>query len=278
VTAQQASALGVLQVSNEDRVVAFVEKPHDGAVLQEFALEHPAGHDAVSQEPLTHLASMGVYVFRPRVLRDILSSSDEEDFGRGVIPSAISRYKVVAFRFPGYWEDIGTISSFYRANLELTDHVPRFNLFDPNWPIYTRARFLPPAKLNAARVKSALIAEGCVVESSEIERSIVGLRSVIGSGCVIRDSILMGNDYYQVPAFGADDEQDAVGRANLYIGPGCHIEGAIIDKNCQINESVDIWGRPGSGINIDAQEYYVRDGIVVVPRAAVVPSGTKIVV
>ena len=278
VTAAQATSFGVLKTSPEGRVVAFAEKPREEAVLRDLALADPVGEDPVSGEPLGHLASLGIYVFRPSLLRDLLAASDEEDFGREVIPGAISRHKVVAFPFRGYWEDIGTISSFYRANLGLTDPAPRFDLFDPDWPIYTRARYLPPARVNGSTVRSSLVAEGSIVEASEIEGSIVGVRSVIRRDCVIRDSILMGNDNYRASAVPQAGRAGPSIPDELGVRASCRIEGAIIDKNCRVGESVLIRGRPGSGVNADEDAYHVRDGIVIVPRSQVLPPGTRIVV
>lgn len=278
VTASQAASLGVLKTSPDGRVVAFAEKPREETALRDLALAELVGEDPVSGEPLSHLASLGIYVFRPSLLRDLLAASDEEDFGGEVIPGAISGYKVVAFPFRGYWEDIGTISSFYRANLGLTDPAPRFDLFDPDWPIYTRARYLPPARVHGSTIRSSLVAEGSVVEAREIERSIVGVRSVIGRNCVIRDSILMGNDHYRASAVPQGRLADAAAPGDLGIQASCRIEGAIIDKNCRVGESVVIRGRPGSGVNADEDDYHVRDGIVIVPRSQTLSSGTQIVV
>lgn len=276
VTAAQASSLGVLKVDAAGRIEAFAEKPSDEATLRDFALPRPTGTDPTTGEPLTHLASMGVYVFCPRVLRNLLMQGEEQDFGKEIIPSAIARYRVFSHIFTGYWEDIGTISAFYRANLELTMPQPRLNLFDPNWPTYTRARYLAPAKVNGARLRNALVAEGAMVDATEIDHCIVGVRSVVGEGCVLRDSILMGNDHYSASGFPGADLSVPEGPSKLGIQAGCRIEGAIIDKNVRIGESVVIRGRPGSGIDSDHETYHVRDGIVIVPRSQVLPAGSRI--
>jgi len=278
VTAAQARELGVLKLAKEGTVPAFAEKPQDEATLQEFALDAPPGKDPVSGEPLTHLASLGIYVFRPAVLRELLEMSTYEDFGHEVIPMAVSSRRVAAFVFRDYWEDIGTISTFYRASLDLTDPLPRFNLYDQRWPIYTRPRYLPAAKLDDTRLRNALLADGAVVSGSEVERSIVGLRTIIREGCHIRNSIIMGHDFYEqaspTPPSGPTSPPPF---PRLGIGTGCRIEGAIIDKNVRIGEGVTIQGQPGSGVDRDEALYYVRDGIVIVPRAQEVPAGTQIV-
>lgn len=265
----QASSLGILQADREDIVVAFVEKPRDEKTIDEFALPEPAGTCPVTGEPLTHLASMGVYVFDPKMLRSLLAETDFGDFGSEVIPYAISCCRVAAFRFYGYWEDIGTIPAFYRANLEMTDPLPRMNLYDEDWPLYTRPRYLPPAKIASARVERSMVADGCIIEGAEIFHSIIGLRSVIAEGCQISDSVLMGHDFYAPP----QGHQEPPG-----IGRGCEISGAIVDKNTRLGEATVIRGRPGCGLDLDEDFYHVRDGIVVVPRGVVLPPGTHIVV
>ncbi|MCX7599238.1 MAG: glucose-1-phosphate adenylyltransferase [Armatimonadetes bacterium] len=269
VTSSEVSSLGILRADVEDVVVAFAEKPKDQQTVDAFALPRPAGICPVTGEPLTHLASMGVYVFSAGVLKELLQQTDFEDFGSELIPYAISRCRVAAFRFSGYWEDIGTISTFYRANLEMTDPLPRMNLYDENWPLYTRPRYLPPAKIASAHVERSLVADGSIVEKSEVFHSIVGLRSVISEGCRISDSVLMGHDFYDGPRGGLPP---------LGIGPGCQISGAIVDKNTRLGESTVIRGRPGCGLDLDEALYHVRDGIVVVPRGVVLPPGTHIVV
>jgi len=269
VPASQVSSLGILRVDERGFVSAFMEKPRDPAVVEEFSLPEPAGVCPRTGEPLTHLASMGVYVFDSQVLKTLLEETDFEDFGSEVIPYAISRFAVAAFRFAGYWEDIGTISAFYRANLEMADPLPRLNLYDESWPLYTRPRYLPPAKIASARVERSLVADGCIIEGAQVEHSIIGLRSVVAEGCYICDSVLMGHDFY-------GRSQD--GLPPLGIGPGCTITGAIVDKNTRLGEATFIQGRPGCGLDLDEALYHVRDGIVVVPRGVVLPPGTRIVI
>lgn len=273
VAASQAPSLGVLKMDRQGLVESFHEKPRDEATIDAFALPEPEGVDAATGEPLTHLASMGIYVFKPAVLRQLLEATELEDFGKQVIPRAIEHYRVAAYPFSGYWEDIGTISTFYRANLDLTEPVPRFNLFDEAWPIFTRPRYLPPSKVAASSVERSIISDGCNLDRATIRHSIVGLRSVLGPGCEIEDAILMGHDWYSEPQ-GSTAEGAGL---PLGLGAGCRISGAIIDKNVHLGEGAIIRGNPGSGHDFDADSYSIRDGIVVVPRGAVLPSGTEIV-
>ncbi len=279
VTGAQARKLGILKVDSEGGVIAFAEKPQDEALLREFTLPCCPERQGAPNSQLTHMASLGIYLFRPDVLRDLLASSTHEDFGRQVIPSAIDTHKVVAFPFESYWEDIGTIPAFYRANLDLAAPLPRFNLYDQSWPIYTRARYLPPAKLQDAQVDNSFLAEGAIVSGCRIANSIIGLRSIIRPNCMIRDSVVMGYDYYEPAApVQLRPDQPTSACPSPGIGPRCGISGAVLDKNVSIGEAVVIRGQPGSGIDEDTEAYYVRDGIVVVPRNAVVPAGTEIVV
>ncbi len=277
VTARQARGFGVVKVNSDATVTAFAEKPDDEALLNEFALPEPVGHDRASGEPLTHLASLGIYVFRPEALKEMLESWEFEDFGHEVIPAVIGHRRVAAYAFTDYWADIGTISAFYEAGLELTSPLPRFNLYDQGWPIYTRSRYLPPAKLSETDIRSSIVAEGSIITGSCIERSTIGVRSVVGAGCVIRDTILMGSDYYD-PAAPVPERGSRTDLADLPLGIGtdCSIEGAIVDKNVYIDGGVVIKGRPGSGVNADDDAYCIRDGIVIVPRSQVLAAGTKI--
>ncbi len=263
VPRDQAPGLGILHTSGH-RIVDFVEKPQTDAELDRLALEepHPAG---------AHLASMGIYLFRTEVLRELLADQSREDFGREIIPDAIRQSHVDAFFFDGYWEDIGTIRSFYEANLELTRPDARFNFFDEEAPIYTHPRHLPPSRMDHCHVESSIIADGCIIDSAEILGSVIGVRTLIGAGTTIRDSIVMGLDYFE------SDERRRERCASIPIGIGrsCRISGALIDKNCRIGDGVTI---DSSRHTEDKDEdlFVVRDGIVIIPRATTVPDGTVI--
>jgi glucose-1-phosphate adenylyltransferase len=210
-------------------------------------------------------ASMGIYVFNREVLVKCLDN-ELEDFGKHIIPRSIQDRHVSAFIFQGYWEDVGTIRAFYEANLDLTDLVPEYSFFDTEAPIYTHPRFLPGSKVNGATLRQAIISDGCIISDAHIERSVIGIRSIIQSGATIRSSVVMGADYF---------EQDRPGAADvppIGVGRNCVIDRAIIDKNARIADGVVITPE-GKAANSDADNYFIRDGIVIVPKNAVIPAG-----
>ena len=210
---------------------------------------------------------MGIYVFNREVLIEALDN-DLVDFGRDIIPAAIQKYKVHSDPFQGYWEDIGTIRSFFEANLDLCSVVPEFDFFDSQAPIYTHARFLPATKINGGRIHHALLSDGCILTEAEIESSILGIRTVIEEGKSLRQCIVMGADYY------AGAANCPISRPPPGIGRNCRIERAIIDKNVHVGDGVVITPK-GKDQNLDGPDglYYIRDGIVVIPKDAVIPSG-----
>ena len=273
VQREHAKSLGNLQVNEERRVIRFVEKPKEDKVLDELKLQDPllSALRITSSEDLM-LASMGIYVFNREILRKALDN-DKPDFGKHIIPEAISRYRVFSYIFQGYWEDVGTIKSFFDANLALCSSMPAFNLFDREAPIYTHPRFLPASKILESSIRNAMIADGCIILKSRIEHSIVGVRSFIGSDCDISDTIIMGCDFYETQH--KILEQDAMGIPHMSIGPGSKIQRAIIDKNVHIGENVVITDKTGTP-DFDGPNYYVRDGIVIIPKNAVIASGTRI--
>ncbi len=259
-------AFGIMQTDAERKIVRFEEKPKDPAILDELRI--PAGLMKELGQPENaemYQASMGIYVFNRQTLIDALDNT-HVDFGKHVIPEMLKKARVQAYIFQGYWEDIGTIRSFFDANLNLTSLLPPFNFFDTTAPIYTHARFLPASKMNGATVKQAIISDGCVVSDAQIERSVIGIRSYIDSGSTIRNSIIMGADFY-----GAALAHNCEG-PGLGIGKNCVVENAIIDKNARIGNGVVITpeGKPN---HFDGENYYIRDGIVIVPKNAVIPDG-----
>jgi len=273
VTRGEASSLGILQVNEEKRIVRFVEKPRDEDLLSELKLQDPLlSHLKITSSDDHYLASMGIYVFNREILRKLLDN-DHTDFGKHIIPDAIGRYRVSAYLFQGYWEDVGTIRSFFEANLALCSFKPSFNFFDRNAPVYTHARFLPSSKLVESYVRNALIADGSVILRSRIENAVIGVRSFIGTDCVLRDTILMGCDFYETTHEML--EEDAMGIPHMSIGPGSKIERTIIDKNVHIGEGVVITDKSGSP-DFDGPNYYIRDGIVIIPKNAVIPAETRI--
>lgn len=268
-----ATGLGILQVDESRRIVRFVEKPKEAAVLDSLRLQDPLLSSLKITSREDHLlASMGIYVFKRDVLVRALQN-EKPDFGKDIIPAAIQKDRVFAHIFQGYWEDVGTIRSFFEANLAMCSLKPAFSFFDRASPVYTRARFLPPSKVVDSYIGRSLVADGCVIIRSRIENCVIGLRSFIGDGCEVRDTIIMGCDYYAPSPEPSEDEP--VTMPHMSIGRGTKIERAIIDKNVHIGERVTVTGRVGRA-DEDGPNYYVRDGIVIIPKNAVIPAGTTI--
>ncbi len=258
VPREEVTRFGILKREKDGRISAFVEKPRDAETQNKFI-----SRDDVERP---FLGSMGIYMFKKRVLMELLSNFPSfHDFGSDIIPQAIQTYSVHGFDFSGYWQDIGTIRSFYETNLALTTPETPFNFYDPKLPIYTEIRFLPGSIVEDSKIRDVLIAEGCRILKSDIMHSILGIRSQISHGCVVRDTIMMGSDYYE-----RDGEGLPIG-----IGEDCYIEGAILDKNVRIGNKVTIRPFPRN-TDIDNQKWYVRDGIVVIPKDTEIPSGTRI--
>jgi glucose-1-phosphate adenylyltransferase len=269
----EARSLGILQVNEEKRIVRFVEKPQEDRLLDELKLQDPLlSHLRITSSEDHLLASMGIYVFSRDVLAKVLDN-DKADFGKHIIPDSIQRYRVFGYIFQGYWEDVGTIRSFFEANLALCSSKPSFNLFDRDAPVYTHARFLPASKVIDSTIRNALIADGCVILRSKIENSIVGVRSFIGNDCELRDTIIMGCDFYETTHQAL--EHEAMGIPHMSMGRGTKIQRAIIDKNAHIGDEVTITDKTGAA-DFDGPNYYIRDGIVIIPKNAVIPSGMKI--
>ena len=269
VSRQEAPSLGILKADAQGQIVDFREKPQTDAELDELRLSEAPGENPNE----VYLASMGIYIFEPQVLVSLLMSSEEDDFGRHIIPDAIHKVGVYAHTFDGYWEDIGTIRSFYEANLALTDSQPPFNFYHSGAPIYTHARFLAGTRLENCRIERGIVCEGSHIRYAQIERSVVGIRSVIGAGCQIANTIIMGADFDETP--GDLERNAAQGIPNVGIGANTTIDGAIIDKNARIGDQVSITNSRGVK-EADGDNYYIRDGIVVVAKDAVIPSGTVI--
>jgi glucose-1-phosphate adenylyltransferase len=270
VQREAATAFGIMHTDDQSRIIRFEEKPKDPALLDQLRMP-PAGLKAMGKPEDAELfqASMGIYVFNKKILVEALDN-DMPDFGKHLIPAAINKYNVFSYVFEGYWEDIGTIRSFYEANLALTDVVPPFSFFDSEAPIYTHPRFLPASKINSATIRNSIISDGCIVSNAHIERSVIGVRSVINSGATVRDSILMGADGYDCTRAVYPD-----GMPPLGIGRNSVVERAIVDKNARIGEGVVITPE-GKPENLDGENFYVRDGIVVIPKDAVIPDGAWI--
>ena len=266
VRRDEVSEFGIMHSGVDRRITRFVEKPADETVLGEMRMSREllAAIGSAEEEDL-YQASMGIYVFNRQVLIECLENN-LVDFGKDVIPNAIKDWHVSAFIYQGYWEDIGTIRAFYKANLDLTDIVPEYSFFEPEAPIYTHPRFLPGSKINGATLRQAIISDGCIISDAHLERCVVGIRSIIQSGATIRNTIVMGADHFEL------DLATESGRPPIGIGRNCVIERTIIDKNARIGDGVIITPE-GKPANVDAENYFIRDGIVVIPKNAVIPAG-----
>jgi len=267
VAVKDAGRFGILKRDHENRIIRFAEKPKESNVLAEMVSRDDP------ERP--YLGSMGIYLFRTEALFDLLEQNIAfDDFGGDVIPFAIQSMEVFGYDFDDYWEDIGTIRSFYETNLALTTPNPPFNFYDPDHPIYTHARFLPGSIVENSILKDVLLAEGCCIRGAEISHSIVGLRSQIDRGVKISDSVLMGADNYD--RIGTDDNPGpSPAPIPLGIGMNCEISGAIIDKNVRIGQNVVIKPFP-RGTDLDGENWVVRDGIVVIPKRTILPDRTYI--
>jgi glucose-1-phosphate adenylyltransferase len=268
-----AKGFGIMQIDSSQRIVRFVEKPKDETVLDSLVIP---GEIRRQQQLPEHedlfLASMGIYVFNRAVLERALEDPKVTDFGKDVIPAAIQQLNVFSFVYQGYWEDIGTIRAFYEANLDLTEPVPKFNFYDASSPIYTRSRYLPASKVDRCQVERAILADGCILRESTIYHSIIGIRTRLEPGVRVSDSILMGADYYET--LEEMEENRRQNRPHVGVGSNTVIEGAIIDKNARIGSDVVI--RAAGRQDTDGQCYYIRDGVVIIPKEAVIPNGTVI--
>jgi glucose-1-phosphate adenylyltransferase len=268
VVAKEATDFGIMKVSAKGMIESFIEKPK-ADVLADWVSPVPKAQQKAGK---TYLASMGIYIFSKEVLYELLDeNTDTIDFGKEIIPAAIKSGKTVAsYQYDGYWTDIGNISSFYEANLELADAIPKFNLFDNDKIIFTRARLLPPSKFFGTSLKKSVIADGCIIHAKSIDGSVIGIRSRIGEKSVIKKTIVMGADYFE-------HLKDLVqkDRISMGVGKNCHIEGAILDKNCRIGDNVYIKGSDKLE-NTETESYCIKDGIIVVKKNATIQSGTRI--
>jgi glucose-1-phosphate adenylyltransferase len=258
---ENASQFGILKQNTYGEIIDFAEKPKDPAILDSFVSRDDP------EKP--YLASMGIYLFNLDTLVNTLSlrqgGQNFDDFGYDIIPHCVkNNLKVQGYEYEGYWRDIGTIRSFYETNLEMTRPNPPFDIYDQSLRLYTHARFLPGSQLGDCHLHDALIAEGCGIQGATIEHSVIGLRSMIKSGARIKDTVVMGADYY-------DDSGDIP----MGIGENCDIEGAIIDKNVRMGPNVVIKPFP-RGTELETDMYTVKDGIVVIPKRTIVPADIRI--
>jgi len=259
VPRSECHRFGLMRVDEDGWIKAFAEKPKDDETLDAFRLPHSEGDN-------THLASMGIYVFKAEVLQGLLGRDSREDFGKHIIPTAIDRRKVLAFPFEGFWEDVGTIQSYHEVHMRLTDPVPPFNLFVEESPIFTRPRFLPPSKVGQAHIERAILSGGCIIgDGSSVRNSVLGIRANIGTGCSLEDVVCNG-------AGGYDFDAPVDGFPRRGIGPGSVLHRVILDRDARVGSGVKLVNEKGVRDYQD-QRIYVRDGIIVVPRWTVIPDG-----
>ncbi|BDI20408.1 hypothetical protein ANSO36C_62100 [Nostoc cf. commune SO-36] len=274
---RRASDFGLMKIDDSGRVIDFSEKPKGEALTQMQVDTSVLGLSKEQAKQQPYIASMGIYVFKKEVLFKLLREGIERtDFGKEIIPDASKDYNVQAYLFDDYWEDIGTIEAFYHANLALTQQPqPPFSFYDEKAPIYTRARYLPPTKLLDCHITESIIGEGCILKNCRIQHSVLGVRSRIESGCVIEESLLMGADFYQASV----ERQSNLVENDIPVGIGIDtmIRGAIIDKNARIGHDVKIINKDNvQEAERENQGFYIRSGIVVVLKNAVIPDGTII--
>ncbi len=273
VRREAAHALGIMQIDAERRITRFVEKPKDPAVLDTLVIPpSTAAEMGIPADGQHVLASMGIYLFNREVLFALLEN-DMADFGKHIIPAAIGTHRVFGHVFQGYWEDIGTIRSFFEANLELAAELPRFDFFDMSAPIYSRPRFLPASKINGAEIDHAIIADGCIINHCRISECIIGLRCRVEQGSHITRTVVLGADYFE-SLESIKTHLDA-GHPRIGIGKNTRIDHAIIDKNARIGDNCVITpaGKPDA---VDNARYFIRDGVVIIPKNMVIPHGTVI--
>jgi len=273
VPRKDVPGFGIMQMNAENQITRFVEKPKDPTVQDTLRLEREwyprlgiKSHDEL------FLASMGIYVFNRKALLELLENN-ETDFGRHIIPAAIRTHRIFGYVFQGYWEDIGTIRAFFDANLDLAKPRPHFSFFDISAPIFTHPRFLPASRIDGGAIEASLVSDGCILDHATIRDSLIGLRSRIGTGSQLRRAVMMGADYYE--------DQETVQRYSLKgippvgIGRNTRIENAIIDKNARIGDNCVVTPA-GKSSDVDHELYYIRDGIVLIPKNGIVPNGTVI--
>ncbi len=270
VPASEAGALGIMHINGERRVTTFIEKPKDPALLDSLRLdkESYAGLGVKGDEQF-YLASMGIYVFNREVLFELLDNN-LADFGKHIIPGAIKTHRVYSHVFQGYWEDIGTIRSFFDASLDQANDLPKFNFFDP--PVFTRPRFLPASKINGAAIDHAVIADGCILNKARIQRSVIGIRGIIEEGASLNRVVMMGADFYDSASRRSRAENQGI---PIGIGKGTRIENAIVDKNARIGDGC-VLSPAGKPAEVDHPLYYIRDGVLIIPKNGVIPHGTMV--
>lgn len=273
VNRTDASRFGIVKTDDTNRITEFKEKPAPDIDISAWKIS-PELMATIPDPEKEYLASMGIYIFNASTLNAVLNENDSKDFGKEVIPNSIGNYIVNAYVFNNYWEDIGTIKSFYDANIKLTDIDPEFNFYDEDEPIFTHMRNLPPSKINGASIFCTLTSEGCVITNCKLSRSIIGVRSIIENGSDLSGVIMMGADFYQNTEEKKDDIKK--GLPTIGIGKNCFISRTIIDKNARIGNNIRINVDGRKYENGDHGNFYSADGIIVIRKGAVIPDGTTI--
>ncbi len=270
----EASKFGILKTDEDGMITNFFEKPKSKEELDEYRIaDEVFDHFNIPSEGHTHIASMGIYVFKKSVLIELLANSDMGDFGREIIPNSLSDRRVSAFFFNGYWQDIGTIQAFFNAHMDFTCAVPHFNFYDEEYPFYTRPRYLPPSKVNQCQINHSIIGEGCILLGSIIEDAVIGIRSFIDEGTFVQRSIIMGNAHYNT----IDERRNNRSRSipNLGIGKNCIIRNAIIDMDCSIGDNVQIINKDNKQ-NVQEEMFTISEGIIIIPKGTIIPDNTII--
>lgn len=274
VSKNRISEFGVLKANDTLQITDFAEKPKEDSKINSFTINFANASQCLEDFNLSpekpYLASMGIYIFKKQVLFKMLENTEYRDFGKDIFPQSIKQHKVIAYPFSGYWEDIGTIKAFFNTQLALTDTAPSFNFHDVDNPIFTRARFLPAAKIQSAQITNAIVAEGSVIEQSTLNKCVIGIRSIIRSGCDLEKVVMMGSDYYE----NLEDREkySKLYAAEMGIGKNTVIKNAIIDKNARIGNNVQLINKDHVQEG-EIGEIVIKDGIIVVPKTTVIPDG-----
>ncbi len=273
VSRKDVPAFGIMRMDPDYRISEFVEKPKDPVVQDHYKLPPEwYGRLQIQSDQELFLASMGIYVFNRQSLFELLQDSSR-DFGRHVIPQALKSHRICAYVFQGAWEDIGTIRNYFDCSLDLTAPLPRFNMFDMTAPVFTRPRFLPSSKINGGNIEHSLVSDGCIIEYATIREAILGLRSIVGRGSTLTRTVMMGSDYYESGESAAAHR--GRGQPAIGVGQNTRIENAIIDKNARVGDNC-VLSPAGKAKEVDHPLYYIRDGVLIIPKNGLVPHGTVI--
>ncbi len=271
VNRHDASGFGIMKIDNDHKITAFMEKPAKDMNIDDWRIPEDARGDLPEEKE--YLASMGIYIFNADTMEEVLNN-DKKDFGKEIIPQAIENKKVSSYIFNGYWEDIGTIKSFYDATLDLTSFTPKFNFYDEDFPIYTHMRNLPSSKINKATLENTLASEGCVITAATLSKCVVGVRSIIETGCNLDGVVMMGSDFYETEEQKAENKKNKI--PNVGIGNNCTIRQTIIDKEARIGNNCSINATGKKYEDGDHGLFYSADGIIVIRKGVTIPDGTVI--